>query len=250
LWVIPGAGSLGAGFQLYYTEMNTWQYTGPYVGHYFFTEGTCVHAVVEIASGIYNHFSFGKVTQNGTWTGGEYITTGYCNVLATATDYRDMFDSYATRPFNAGADSNAGARGSYLRIANAASVNDFAKAGGNSAAITNVNLVHFFVGRSSTTGLSAADVYANILRDAPNASTHRTPLLPGTLRARLSTADTLWNRHGRIPGVAFLQFAPDMNPKDIINTDWQVFPVSQRAGGNPTLASLSFQYALAYKRVA
>ena len=47
---------------------------GPYVRHWFFTDGTTkyVHCVVEETPGKFRHFGFGSIDKVGSWTGGEY----------------------------------------------------------------------------------------------------------------------------------------------------------------------------------
>ena len=91
-------------------------------------------------------------------------------------------------------------------------------------------------------------MYGNILRDSPSVSTGRTPLLPGVMRMRESVSGLL-RVAGTIPHIAILKMSNDMNPKDIINSDWQVFPLTCRTGGDKTLASSSYEFALAYRRV-
>ncbi len=225
----------------------TWDFTGPYVGHYFFTEGTCVHAVVEIASGVYNHISFGSVTKFGTWSGGwaggEYLTGGYYQVNKPSGVWDDAFSSYHPRPFNDGSHASISVAASAIRVANTPAGADF-----NRLDSVPSSSHGMFVGDTNPTHYGVCSLYARLLRDAPNETTNRTPIFPGLLRLR-DSASGLYHLAGSIPNVGIMKFTPDMNPKDIVNTDWQVFPLTMRTGGNTTLASSSFEYALAYRRI-
>lgn len=235
--------------QSVWTHMNTWAFTGPYVGHYFFTDGTCVHAVLEVASGIFNHISFGNVSKFGSWPGGEYLTGGYF-AFTTApggiTTYSNAFGvNYNSRPFNDESDANAITTGrTMVRVADTAVSADFQGVRGVES-----NSHGMFVGTAQGTGQADGSMYTRLLRDAPNETTARTPLFPGFFR-RYDSASGLFRLAGMIPYAAFMKLSADMNAKDIINTDWQVFPVTVRTGGDPTVAALSNEYALAYRRVS
>ena len=232
-----------------WTHMNTWAFTGPYVGHYFFTDGTCVHAVLEVASGVFNHISFGNVSKFGTWTGGEYLTGGYYTFTTTTggiTTYGNAFGiNYHSRPFNDESDANAITTGrTMVRLANTAASADFQGVRGVS-----LDSHSMFVGVAQNSGQDIGSMYTRLLRDAPNETTARTPLFPGFFR-RYDSASGLYRLAGTIPYAAFMKMSADMNAKDIINTDWQVFPITMRTGGDATLAAPSNEYALAYRRVA
>lgn len=236
----------GSAYQSTYTYFSTWNFTPPYVGHYFFTDGTCVHAAVEIASGIFNHWSVGIVSKYGTWTGGEYISGGYYYHVSNS-DYTDFNSPYACRPFNDVQQNNIGVY-CYARCTNTGTDStDFKALNG----VYN-NTSGMFVGIAGGQD-GVASFYNQVIRDAPNAFTNRTPIFPGVFRRYdYENNSGLASLAGKIPYVGFLKMTPDMNAKDIINTDWQVFPITMRTGGNtlsPSGASLSYEYALAYRRV-
>lgn len=239
--------SPGTDFQTYYTYCSTWNFVPPYAGHYFFTDGTCVHAVIEIASGVYNHLSFGSVSKYGTWPGGEYLCGGYYNATNGA-DYRSWNDSYHCRPFNDLNQSNLSSIFCYLRATNTGvGSTDFKALNGGYNSSSGM-----FVAIAGSTGGQSA-FYTQVIRDAPNVFTNRTPIFPGVVRRYdYENNSGLTSLAGTVPYVGFLKFTQDMNAKDIINTDWQVFPITMRTGGNtasPSGASDSGEYALAYRRV-
>jgi hypothetical protein len=242
---LPAAGSIdspGAGFQTFYTEMNTWAFTGPFVGHYFFTDGTCVHAVLEAATGIFNHFSFGAITKVGGWEGGEYVSGG-AYASKTGANFDSIYTSYDSRIFNDSSDQNS-SRTSAIRIGNTSAAADF-----QAVRSSQYTPYHgMFVGTNDP-GYSNGSFYARLIRDAYNDATNRTPIFPGVFR-KYDSATARHQFGGTIPYAGFMKMTPDMNAKDIINTDWQVFPLTMRTGGDITQAALSNEDAIAYRRVA
>lgn len=251
---LPNAANIdspGGTFQSTYTDMNTWTFVGPFVGHYFFTEGTCVHAVLEVATGIFNHFSFGKVTPIGTWTGGwvggEYVTGGSYRTVETVggvVGYRDWINTFSHRPFNDGTDSQVNEL-SRIRVADTNNASNFSTLRGPQASPFH----GMFSGLDDGGHYNHCSVYTRLLRDAHNETTNRTPIFPGVVRLR-DSASGLYHLAATVPNVGILKMTPDMNPKDLINTDWQVFPFTMRTGGDRVIAALSYEYALAYRRIA
>lgn len=240
--------SPGTAFQTYPTLCHTWGFTPPFVGHYFFTDGTCVHAAIEVASGVFNHFSFGSITKYGTWTGGEYITGGYYG-SSTAGEYRGWNSSYNHRVFNDQTHSQLSTIFSYLRVKGDASTNaDFGTLysgydGSNG----------MFCGAEGGSNRGNGSIYTRLLANSPNQMTSRTAIFPGLVRvADYTEGSNLGRVAGIVPYVGILKFSEEMLAKDIINTDWQVFPITVRTGGSTSTtggAANSGEYALAYRRV-
>lgn len=228
--------------QAAWTPMHGDTHYGPFVGHYLFTDGTCVHLVVELASGIYNHLSFGSVTKYGSWTGGEYLTAGAYRGRYVASNWQPWNDSYNNRPFD-GMVQNGTSYRSYIRTNNSGTATDFSVTGQSSE-----NLPTMFVGIYDNGNYGRQSIFTRLLRDSPNTTTGRVALFPGLVRLHDSVSG-LKRLAGVIPHVAFLRMPLDMNPKDIINTDWQVFPLHARTGVDTTQYSSSEQYALAYRRI-
>lgn len=237
--------SPGTAFQTHYTYFTTWAFTPPYVGHYFFTDGTCVHAAVEVSSGIYNHWSFGSVTKWGGWPGGEYLCGGYYNVKS-GPNYRDWNSGYHCRPFNDYPQNQLSNVYCYLRATNTGTGSTDFKAMNSGYE----NSSGMFCGIITGNDNGITSMFAQVIRDAPNAYTNRTPIFPGLVRRYDYEQDSgLTSLAGIVPYVGFLKFPQDMNAKDIINTDWQVFPITMRTGGDETVASGSDVWAFAYRRV-
>jgi hypothetical protein len=241
-------GSMGgAATQQYWTGMSTWAFTGPFVGHYFFTDGTCVYAVLEVAAGIYNHFSFGNMTKIGGWAGGEYLTGGWYQNTTTSGGnviFRPWNDGFQRCPFPDISQTVSQNLGTYFRTADANAQADFAMC----TAYGQAPFHGMFVGDGDQGSYAQSSFYGRLIRRTPNVSTQRTPLFPGIMR-RYVAASSLYQIGATFPNVAFCKFAPNINPKDIINTDWQIFPITQRTGGNGVLAALSGEFAIAYRRV-
>lgn len=62
------------------------RYQGPYTRHYFYGSDAYLHVVVEIQSGIFGHFSIGRLDRKGiAYSGGQYLQ---------ATNWVTDFDSY------------------------------------------------------------------------------------------------------------------------------------------------------------
>lgn len=215
---------------------------GPFVGHYLFTDGTCVHMVVELASGIYNHMSFGSVTKYSTWVGGEYITAGNFRGRFMSPNWADWRDSYNNRPFEAMDPSSTSYR-TFLRTANSGLAADF-----QFVSRPDSTQPSLFCGTYDLNGYNQTSIFTRLLRDSPNVATGRVPLFPGLIRLHDSVTG-LKLLAGFIPHVAFTKMAASMNPKDIINTDWQVFPIHARTGIDTTQYSTSYDFALAYRRI-
>ena len=192
--------------------ISTFGINGPFEGYWFFTEGTCVHAVLEILPGIYNHLSFGNVAKAGVWEGGAYLVTGYygstTHIGGGVYWFSNTASSYCT-PF-----------------------------GGDESSVPHSNKVHVVVDgkntiyRSGNTGVAERITFFN--RDTnshpirTNQATLRAPLTPSYVRAK-NQISGLRQLIGMIPGVC----AVDMEfiiPEEVVNTNWRAFPLVSIAG--------------------
>lgn len=233
----------GTAFQASPTQFTTWAFTNAFVQHYFFASNGCVHAVVEISAGIYNHISFGTVTKWGNWPGGEYLTAGYYN-SSNAGAYRDWNSNYHCRPFNDLAHSMLTGSSSYIRAQETSIGTDFKSMQGGYNSTCGM-----FVGIGGITD-GEGPMYTQVMRDSPSQFTARSPIFPGLVRRYDYEQNSgLSSLAGVVPNVGFVKFTQDMNAKDLINVNWQIFPITVRTGGDQSVASTSYEYALAYKRV-
>ncbi len=214
--------------------------TGPYTKYYLYTEGTCVHCVLEVYSGIFSHLSFGSITKLGTWTGGQYTTgTGayYWNggFVSGLTNWNSL-------PFNGNASSTyyeGGTVPGYVRRINGTAngdETDFARIGG---LLQNDQQAKMNVASDMLTGIHA---------NSPNQFNLRSPAFPMYTRIWNSTKAS-YGLQGYVPDVSAINIE-NIASGATIETEWQAFPVIQRTTGDSALAPITDNYGLMYKKVA
>ncbi len=216
-------------------SMTAYDFVGPYSGHYFFSDGGSVHCVLEVSPGIFNHLSFGAINKHGdNWVGGEFIAGGHYHYKVSNL-WRPISDVQGCCTFTA-TGSNSSPYRSQIRVEglpNATSI--YAPFG--SATLSN-----------RAYGCSPDDtlnIQENILRDSPNAATGRVALLPQYIHVHEDAGDLHYHL-GTIDGVRILKM-DNIQPAEIVNTDWQVFPICQKNGDRVNCPD-SGTYAFAYKR--
>lgn len=220
------------------TYMSAFAFPGPYPNLYLYTEGTCVHAVLELTTGIFNHISFGDITKTETFTGGQYLTAGYYpGTFGSPAQYYDVTSPYQNPTFVGNFHGYNGTHGqSFVRAVPASGAlndyRDFARAG--------------VAANSQKAGFSGPDgMLTNLLRDSPNNATLRTPLFPMYV-SLLEPVSGLLRMSGYIPGVRVIPNEM-VDPASIILTDWQCFPHTQKNASTLIVAPCG-NYGLAYKR--
>lgn len=196
------------------------------IEYWMFTDGDCVHCVVETSSSCYSHFSFGTLTKHGTYTGGEFVSGNYWNSASweSSSSCRHL-DGYTT---TAGNTYHNHIRCTY---------------GGNTIA---------YLGHNGSTGYNnarnlwlAAGFYNGnstdyeLWRHQPNSFNGRAVLIPPEFFVAYDLASgtnpTGWIPLGRIENAAFLRI-DNLNAEQVVNTDWMVFPWSMKNPTSPTLA--------------
>lgn len=219
--------------------------SGPYVKYYLYTEGTCVHCVLEVYSGIFNHLSFGNITKLGTWTGGEYATGGaeYAS-FALPGFSQDAFDAFNSRPFDGGNNSTLPSNptygsyyAGYIRRENGSiqtDETDFSRLG-NVEVDNQMSLMNI-----------GSDIMDGIYENTPNQFNLRSPALPMYCRIWNDTKQT-YGLQGYVPEVRVVNIK-NIADAELVETDWQAFPLIQRDPGDDTLAPLSYNWGLMYQR--
>lgn len=235
------------------SRMSAWSFAGPYSGLYMFTEGSCVHAVIELSSGIYNHISFGNITKTDTFVGGEYLHMGS---YSQAT-YDSPTGTY--KPMNVDGSGNTGMWfGSPITSSNPLPIFSQSGAAGknyirNQGAVVYNDRRDFAIFASgleegqAASGSTRGFLLDTLLRDTPNAANLRTVMFPQYIFIR-ETASETYKIAGYVPGVKVVSLET-LSEKEIVYTDWQVFPLTQKNGSNQ-FASNSKNLGLAYQRVA
>jgi hypothetical protein len=218
----------------------------PFTSYHFFSEGTTVHMAAEMSSGAYTHLNFGDITKYGSWTGGQYLA-----VTRTAFASASYFD--VVSPFRHGwpftgyqSDNDMGSgspNNGWSFIYLPYNSRDFATLGqtGYASGVTTYN-------RTYTFGFSQHIVDASgPMPYAPNAYNNRSLglRLEVFLKDAISGGSGLLRPIGYIPNIRLINIA-NLNPKDVVNTDWMVFPCQFKNGAllNSYATSGNFGWAV------
>lgn len=226
------------------TRAQLWRNTtGPYTAYNFFTDGSCVHVVLEVSSGVFSHFSFGKVTKFGTWTGGEYTTAWYSTSYATSGDIGYNFNG-GTAAFSGGGTSSSYSGQVYYPVGSFGDYRDWARI---SSQVTNSQRAQFmtFINFNTNPSIYNASLMGPIYYCGGNSVNQRAAMFPQYLLLYQSTLTSNWLA-GYADHVKYLNIE-FINAKDIVETEWEVFPLIQKSG-DKTVAPLSANVGLAYRR--
>lgn len=251
-----------------FTGFSTFLSGGPYTGHFFFASNDCIHAVLEISPNVFQHLSFGIIEKFGTWTGGEYLTAAYNPVWETSQydgfkyattnsngrifAESDTTTSTALRTNNKGTNPIEAITGltntvkSYVRYDKTGNnADDFAPIGYNNAAVGFTQQATM-----SLPLLIKEDIismYSTLLFASANTFNNRAPMYP--MYCRLQNNDNVADTRffaGHVSGCRVVNIK-NLTPKEIVNTDWQIFPVVSK-NGDPTVGSDTGDLGLAYRR--
>lgn len=251
-----------------YTAFGTYGINSSFTGYYLFTDGTAVHCVLEVQTGVFQHLSFGNITKTGTWTGGEYLTAGgtidknsgdgvysYRNTSAQYPFADDNGDGFAP---GTGAGFNSSCFGFVRYVKTGSNQDDFAPLGriNQSSAVSTFDEQHGLASGCRVPSVTAqgsgvdSSLYAMLLNASPNAVNFRSAMFPAIVRLRDRVATTspgFYFIAGYIPYVAIIN-NQNISDGEIVNTDWQVFSTIQK-DGDDTVAPGSGYVGLAYRRV-
>lgn len=91
----------------------------------------------------------------------------------------------------------------------------------------------------------------DLVDDSPNSSNNRAALIPvefalASVPYQSNAAAFQYMQIGQIPTAASIDIT-NLNPKDTVNTDWMVFPLSQK-NGDATRFVNTLNYGMAYKK--
>lgn len=243
--------ALNSTAQSHFTMMAHYGYTGAYANHWLYTDGTCVHGILELSSGIYGHISFGLMTKQGTWTGGEYVSANSASTLS-GNWYNWGLGSDRTQSVFSGQWCGNLLYGgdTCIRMNNAGVSADFWRANQQIFG-SSMNSTSLFMSAKSTVSPSRSTPghpMGLILSYAPSTSTWRSPMLP-ILFMRGVASGTVYVL-GRIPRVTFTRMTDDMPNASLIHTDWRVFPIFSRlTTTTSTVAPGSGNWAIAYREI-
>lgn len=226
----------------WHVQCSTHKVTGPFQQLYLYSDGNVVHAALETVPNVFTHLSFGTMLKFGTFTGGEYVSaTSFFDSLSTGT--------YTFGRSNAGVifgDSVVNGRQSGA-VRNSVGGNDST----DFAALSNQGTVQearMAIPMIASNGLSSSGWYNELYTHSPNQANNRAVMLPVYCRLRdtnIATTETaLYHADAYVPNVRFLNMG-GLAAKDLILTNWRVFPLSQTFG-DLDVATATFGFAVAY----
>lgn len=205
---------------------------GPHVGYHFFTDGYGVNVAVEVVTNVFVHFNFGVLQKNGDFDGGEYVTG--TAVGAYSSGWMNMFSGYNTTTFDhasvGSSQTNYSTVSGHVRT----------PISGPTAILSR----NYGPSRAWSTGL-AGNAGRDLVANSPNSFNGRSVLVPINI-VQASSGDTgPFYQLGTVGNARFLNVA-NLNPKEMVNTDWMVFPLSQKNGPGTTYIN-SGNYGIAYR---
>lgn len=198
----------------------------PFLSYHLFTEGNAIHVAGQGSSGGFVHFNFGNLIKYGTFDGGAYMLGMRNNTasLQTVTDPNlNAPNFYLTGGPNSYGDFNSPI--SLVRVA--LGTNKYAKSWVSSPGNSPSGVSVFYI-----TGITV-ELARSILRDTPSefngrASGIRFECFVDDAVSMGGTTD-LWRPLGYVPNIRAINIT-NLNPLDIVNTDWMVFPLNAKVG--------------------
>lgn len=217
----------------------------PGAGTYeFFSVNGFIHAVCILGNGVHVHVNFGTGDKVGSWTGGEIFTGSMHSVQAN--HYEDPDNIRHRWMFHIASSNRTKQDNAKMHVVynskNFASMDyryDTAESGYNLA---------LGVGVFSVESDEAGGTPCLHEPWTPNSWTPlRTPGLPIEYQLLRDADDGLFYDLLTIPGARFVNMQY-LNPGDVINTDWKVFPLSIKGDiGSAGNYACSGNYGIAYQ---
>ena len=207
-----------------------WPVAPPFTSYHLFTEGSVVHVAFEMSSGAWTHWNFGDITKYGTWTGGSFL--GGIN----ASDNFDATSStFFGQPTLIGVNAIFGQNQQTIQSQSSSKIRitkgsrTYGNFNGTAALTFNDAVTTPVCALGITNGVSDT-----LTRDQPNIFNNRAmgprlELYVSDASVIFSGGTNLWLPIGYVPNIRFINLAL-LNPKDLINTDWMVFPLQSKTG--------------------
>jgi hypothetical protein len=223
--------------------------SGPYTYYNLYSDGKTVFLALELYPGIFTHLAFGSITKFGTWTGGEFVSGSYCGYWQTSAPI-GWTQGFRASIFDIGQGGSAtSGYGGHIRNARVP-YNDYRDyAYFNSSVINNQRA---FSGVSVYAAIAKTYSTYNypmgrLLQVGANGFNGRTVLFPMYVFFYDSVTSSIYTA-GYVDNVCPINMTY-VNAKDIIETNWECFPVHQK-NGSISVAPISDFMGIAYKRIA
>ena len=216
---------------LYYATAN--DFTGPYTKYHLFggtegTDGSYIYVVVEKTAGLFTHWGMGSLDRIGTIQGHFAV----CMNWNYSTSYwRSVSNNRHQRMFDGWSSYNSGARG-HLSLRQRVDI-IFPAAD---------QYIWGFDG-SHVYGSTGGSLAQYLGEDSPNQYNGRAMLIPMWCHCDDRESPSWQRIVGLAPAHRFCRI-DNLQPEDIVDTDWMVFPFkAKNAATGPT----SSVYGLAYR---
>lgn len=226
---------------------------GPYTGYTFYSDGVNCFAILEIAANIFTHMCIGNITKCDTFTGGEFLQTSFIVKSEFISGRFDgFFSGRSGLPFSTHASTNNSNyvryntgnndQRDYFKMGNRDNTDNVPGCGtmvpGNDSSPPNYG---------SSDGSLAVDIFGDINVSAPTVATLRSPITPCYVLRRDNALDRA-RIIGEVPNIGSIDIS-QLNPKDLVNTDWRIYPWAQKNAPDTTVAPDSGMYGVAYKEI-
>jgi hypothetical protein len=241
--------STTANGQRYKTRTSTWgNIDGIFTGLSLYTDGEAVHVVLEVYPNVFAQLSFGKIAKFGAWRGGEYVTANNIRDYTTASGFTFFDIDTSTAIFSYALEDqvipNQG--GNYLYRPLSPPSNDYLDWAPTVRDFLEINETQraFFTGYASSA--SNPNYYLHLF--SPNTFNQRSMLMKIYVFLTEEFINTGQLRFmGHIPSVRYVNIEI-LNPKDIVDVNWTVYPYASKTG-DPFTAPITSNHGLTYQRV-
>ncbi len=236
------------------TQLGLYNFAAPYTGYKFYSDGNNVFAAVEVRVGIYTHFGIGNIDKCGTYDGGEFLqgdfhefSAGFFQPIQISTTITHFLFAPQT--------NDSSTSGNYIRFnAGGNDELDFYKLGreDNSSNVSGSATISppsttGSTGTGSVTSTTARfDPFGRVIDNSPSTATLVAPIMPCYI-TRVDSTLVKQRIIGQVPNIGGISIG-NLNAKDIVNTDWDVYPRCQKTGDN-TVATISDDWGIAYKAI-
>lgn len=270
-----GSNNLGTTTQGRYTTVPLFTLSGPYENAYYYSQGQSVAMVLEVTPNVFLHVLFGTLDKFGSFTGGEFISVSDVTAYSASTgwdndqgDFSPPFPE-STTTLASCADyiylptsnpNRADDRDDFSPIASSQSINLGTRQRAYGSMMGYSNELDNTLDNPDTNTFSSTTkqrvVGAMPFCSARNTNVSSTPSFPLIVRARnvdneddFILGDVTDDRYpfellGTVNGVRIINIYK-LNPKDLIETNWRVFPIFQKSGSAfsaPITGELGFLY--------
>lgn len=208
------------------------------VRYHMFADGYSTHCAVEWLGGAYQHINLGHLEKIGTYTGGAYVDGSWWNPSYYAQDGDS--GSYHNRPFDLISVASTYGRCGHVR----------ATYGGNTIHSLGLNAGNPGGAACNVNSWAGSSIYLDRtpIGRSPNSYNGRAGLIPVLIALGETDSGTPASviPIGQVRNAAHINIA-NLNPGDMVLTDWMVFPWSAKNAGGVTYVN-SLNYGIAYKK--